>query len=208
MATCTSRLVTTRLRRKRRASRSIYGKILRIDVDSAQPYAVPPTNPFVDTPGARPEIWSYGFRNPWRFSFDRATSDMWIGDVGDASWEEVDMQPASSHGGENYGWPYFEGTDCMNPDHCQDGGMVATAGDVWPQHDVRGHGRLRVPRSERARVHRQISLWRPVHRRCVHHDGDAQQGWTRVELGFKPIKIDSFAEDPAVTCTSWTCRAE
>src|SRR5215471_10460841 len=93
---------------------SIFGKILRIDVDSSsQPYAIPPTNPFVDTPGARPEIWAYGLRNPWRFSFDRATNDLWIGDVGDARMEEVDMQTAGSRGGENYGWPYYEGTECM-----------------------------------------------------------------------------------------------
>src|SRR5579871_2398831 len=104
---------------------SVYGKILRIDVDSTQPYAIPPSNPFVDTPGARGEIWSYGFRNPWRFSFDRSTGDMWIADVGDAKWEEVDMQPASSHGGENYGWPYLEGTECMDPQHCQDPSLVA-----------------------------------------------------------------------------------
>ena len=104
---------------------SVYGKILRIDVDSAQPYAIPPTNPFVNQPGARGEIWSYGFRNPWRFSFDRTTGDMWIGDVGDAKWEEVDFQPASSHGGENYGWPMNEGNECVDPEHCHDPGLVA-----------------------------------------------------------------------------------
>src|SRR5262249_40065750 len=104
----------------------IYGKILRVDVDStAQPYAIPPTNPFVDTPGARGEIWSYGLRNPWRVSFDRSTGDLWIADVGDAREEEVDLQPASSRGGENYGWPYYEGQECMSPEHCRDGGLLA-----------------------------------------------------------------------------------
>src|SRR2546425_8444088 len=104
---------------------SVYGKILRIDVDSAQPYAIPPTNPFVNQPGARGEIWSYGFRNPWRFSFRRTTGAMWIGDVGDAECGEVDLQPAGSHGGENYGWPFLEGTECVDPTHCQDSGLIA-----------------------------------------------------------------------------------
>ncbi len=85
------------------------GKFLRIDV-SGDSYTVPETNPFVNTPGALPEIWSYGFRNPWRFSFDRATGDLYIGDVGQNAWEEVDFQPADSQGGENYGWNIYEGS--------------------------------------------------------------------------------------------------
>jgi glucose/arabinose dehydrogenase len=176
---------------------SIYGKILRIDVDSAQPYAVPPTNPFVDTQGARPEIWSYGFRNPWRFSFDRATSDMWIGDVGDAKWEEVDMQPASSHGGENYGWPYFEGSDCMNPDHCQDGGFVSplvTYGHNMTCAVMGGY----VYRGPSVPAFTGKYLFGDLCTGGVFTmTGGAQQGWSRVELDFQPIKIDSFAEDPA-----------
>src|SRR5205807_6541081 len=72
-------------------------------------------NPFVNTPGARPEIWAYGLRNPWRFSFDRATNDLWIADVGQDSYEEVDFQPANSRGGENYGWNLMEGLHCYSP---------------------------------------------------------------------------------------------
>jgi glucose/arabinose dehydrogenase len=85
------------------------GKILRIDV-SGDAYAVPPDNPFVSQQGAKPEIWAYGLRNPWRFSFDRATGDLYIGEVGQDAWEEVDFQPADSKGGENYGWNRYEGT--------------------------------------------------------------------------------------------------
>lgn len=100
------------------------GKMLRIDVD-ADPYAVPPSNPFVATAGARPEIWATGLRNPWRFSFDRATGDLWIADVGQGSWEEIDFQPASSIGGENYGWRRMEGTHCFNPaSDCNPGNLV------------------------------------------------------------------------------------
>src|SRR5262249_35280387 len=71
----------------------LLGKILRIDVDSGEPYGIPPTNPFIGVPGALPEIWAYGLRNPWRASFDRSTGDLYIGDVGYNSWEEVDFQP-------------------------------------------------------------------------------------------------------------------
>ena len=85
------------------------GTILRIDVN-ADTYTVPPDNPFVDTPGAKPEIWAYGLRNPWRFSFDRETGDLYIGDVGQNQWEEVDFQPAGDPGGENYGWNVYEAT--------------------------------------------------------------------------------------------------
>src|SRR5438477_6951355 len=83
---------------------SLLGKILRIDVDRGPPYAIPPTNPFLTNSSARPEIWAYGLRNPWRFSFDRDTGDLYIADVGQEEWEEVDFQPANSLGGENYGW--------------------------------------------------------------------------------------------------------
>ena len=92
------------------------GKILRIDVDSASPYAVPPSNPFVGgTHGERGEIWAYGLRNPWRFSFDRATGDLFIADVGQSNWEEVDYQIAGSAGGQNYGWDIMEGNHCYPP---------------------------------------------------------------------------------------------
>jgi glucose/arabinose dehydrogenase len=88
---------------------TLLGKILRIDPRGKRPYAVPEDNPFVGKEGARPEIWAYGLRNPWRFTFDRETGDLWIGDVGQNAWEEVDYQPAGSEGGENYGWNLREG---------------------------------------------------------------------------------------------------
>ena len=94
---------------------TLLGKILRIDVDQGSPYSVPANNPFVGTPGARPEIWAFGLRNPWRFSFDRETGDMFIGDVGQNSVEEVNFQQGSSNGGENYGWRRMEGSQCFNP---------------------------------------------------------------------------------------------
>jgi hypothetical protein len=95
----------------------LLGKILRLDVDahadSSPYYAIPPDNPFASpSDGIRDEIWARGLRNPWRFSFDRATGDLWIGDVGQDEREEVDFQPRASAGGQNYGWKIMEGTRC------------------------------------------------------------------------------------------------
>ncbi|WP_199549459.1 sorbosone dehydrogenase family protein [Streptomyces sp. N35] len=89
---------------------TLLGKLLRIDPRGGTPYAIPPDNPFVGDPAARDEIWAYGLRNPWRFSFDADKGDLLIGDVGQSDWEEIDWAPASSKGGENYGWSQMEGT--------------------------------------------------------------------------------------------------
>ena len=93
---------------------TLLGAILRIDIDTGDPYGIPPDNPFIDTEGAAPEIWAYGLRNPWRFSFDRDTGDLYIADLGQNTFEEVNFQPASSNGGENYGWPIAEGFECLD----------------------------------------------------------------------------------------------
>lgn len=91
---------------------TLLGKILRIDVDSENPYGIPEDNPFVGIEGVRPEIWSFGFRNPWRFSFDRETGDRYIGDVGERSREEINYEPFDSPGGLNFGWRIREGSIC------------------------------------------------------------------------------------------------
>lgn len=98
--------------------------MLRLDVNGALPYAIPPTNPFVGQAGTLPEIWALGLRNPWRFSFDRATHDLYIGDVGQNAREEVDVQAASSQGGENYGWRIMEGGACRGGGSCDATGLV------------------------------------------------------------------------------------
>ncbi len=125
---------------------ALLGKILRIDVEFSQPnpvagpykiyiplalanrgrppYLIPVSNPYANTPGARGEIWAFGARNPWRFSFDRQTSDLYIADVGQDQYEEVDFQPASSLGGENYGWNIMEGMHCYGASSCNQAGLV------------------------------------------------------------------------------------
>ncbi|HEX6303692.1 MAG TPA: PQQ-dependent sugar dehydrogenase, partial [Anaerolineales bacterium] len=87
---------------------TLLGKILRLDVDAGDSYGIPPDNPFADA-GGRPEIWAYGLRNPWRFSFDHLNGDLYIGDVGQNAWEEIDFLPAGHPGGANFGWDYREG---------------------------------------------------------------------------------------------------
>lgn len=107
---------------------TLLGKFLRIDIDTGdanRPYNIPFDNPFVGRDGARPEIWSYGWRNPWRFTFDRRTGDLWAGDVGQNAWEEVDHEPRGTAGGRNYGWNTMEGTHCFRPaQNCDSSGMT------------------------------------------------------------------------------------
>jgi glucose/arabinose dehydrogenase len=103
----------------------LLGKMLRINVMGTDTYTVPADNPFLDWPDARPEIRALGLRNPWRFAFDRATGDLYIADVGQNLYEEVDFQSANSAGGENYGWDVMEGNHCFEPAaNCDPGGLV------------------------------------------------------------------------------------
>jgi glucose/arabinose dehydrogenase len=122
---------------------SLLGKLLRIDTEYAYQqmpkgsnllylpilfssieappgpaYKIPANNPFVNQNGTRPEIWALGLRNPWRYSFDRQTQDLYIADVGQDTWEEIDLQPAGSQGGVNYGWNILEGKHCYNASSC------------------------------------------------------------------------------------------
>ncbi|NJN53944.1 MAG: PQQ-dependent sugar dehydrogenase [Anaerolineae bacterium] len=126
------------------------GTILRLDVsDLNVPYQIPPDNPFLNVPGALPEIWAYGLRNPWRMAFDAQTGDLYIADVGESTREEVNFQPAGHGAGANYGWPWFEGSattaaedvDAINRDdfvfpitdydHLALGGCSVIGGDVY-----------------------------------------------------------------------------
>jgi glucose/arabinose dehydrogenase len=105
----------------------LLGSILRIDVRSTEPYTVPADNPFAQS--AAPEVWSYGLRNPWRFSFDRATGDLYVADVGEGQWEEIDVSTTADGGGKglNYGWNLMEGTHCFRASSCDQAGLTLPA---------------------------------------------------------------------------------
>ena len=175
---------------------TLLGKILRIDVDRTAgglPYAIPPDNPFVDQPGALPEIWALGVRNPWRFSFDRVTGDLWIGDVGSATYEEINYQPAASPGGENYGWDQMEGTTCRAEAGCdalvapvsgfdRDGGCVVTGGYVY-----RGSAMPELHGVYLFADYCSGRVWGLVR--------DASNTWTRLGPIETGLRISSFGED-------------
>jgi glucose/arabinose dehydrogenase len=105
---------------------TLLGALLRINVDNGDPYAVPTDNPFVSDPGARGEIWAYGLRNPWRFAFDRQAGTLYIADVGQNRWEEVNAVSAAI-GGLNYGWNIMEGAHCYPTDPCDNTGLIRPA---------------------------------------------------------------------------------
>jgi len=102
---------------------SLLAKLLRLNVDAGSPYSIPPDNPFVGRTGAKEETWDYGLRNPWRFSFDRLNGDIYIGDVGQNLYEEVDYEPHRA-GGKNYGWSIMEGLHCYNSSMCNRAGLT------------------------------------------------------------------------------------
>lgn len=103
----------------------LLAKILRLDVDNGDPYGIPADNPFATNKQGRPEVWAYGLRNPWRFSFDRATGDLYIADVGQNAYEEIDVQRAGTPGGQNYGWNIMEGLHCYpSGNDCNQQGLV------------------------------------------------------------------------------------
>ncbi len=186
---------------------SLLGKILRIDVDGAEPYAVPPDNPFVDDPEARPEIWALGLRNPWRFGFDRLTGDLFVGDVGQDAFEEVDHEPAGSGGGRNYGWPVTEGSACFDPpEDCDREGLTPPILEYAHQHghdDDPAPGCAAVIGGYRYRGPRRPTLPRfyLFGDLCSGQIWGARQNlagtWKAVELAHTDLNVFSFGEDEA-----------
>jgi glucose/arabinose dehydrogenase len=177
---------------------SLLGKILRIDVDSNFPYQIPTGNPFYSSPdpNIRKEIWAYGLRNPWRFSFDRLTYDLYIGDVGQGAREEIDFQIMDSQGGENYGWRIMEGSLCYNPSSgCDQSGKQLPVAEyshslgcsVTGGHVYRGSN---YPPLTGYYFYgdfcsgRLFNLYR-----------DPENGWTASQIVDSPYQITTFGED-------------
>ena len=174
----------------------LLGKLLRIDVDHGLPYTIPASNPFFGRGNARNEIWAYGLRNPWRFSFDRSSGDLWIGDVGQDTYEEVDLQPATSIGGENYGWRKMEGFHCYNPStNCTDPSFtmpILEYSHAQGACSITGGYRYRgtqIPSLKGAYLYGDYctgSIWTATQTNGV---------WTSKTLFTTTIRISSFGED-------------
>ena len=175
---------------------NLLGKILRLGVEPANgaSYAVPPSNPFVGDPAYRPEIWALGLRNPWRFSFDRLTGDLFIADVGQSEWEEVNVQAAASPGGENYGWRILEGLHCTGLDLCLTNGLTMP---VWEYDHALG---CSITGGE---VYRGLP-WSPMYGTYLYADycsgriwGLKEAGgvWTNAELADATFNVATFGAD-------------
>ncbi len=174
---------------------TLLGKMLRIDVNTSEGYRVPEDNPFLNQPGAAPEIWSFGLRNPWRYSFDRLTGDLYIGDVGQGEIEEINFQPADSPGGENYGWRFLEGSrpytgeappDTTFPvsEYPREGGCSVTGGYVY-----RGAALPALYGAYLFGDYCSGRLWMLQR--------EAANGWTRTVFGETGFTLSSFGEDAA-----------
>jgi glucose/arabinose dehydrogenase len=174
---------------------SLLGKMLRIDV-ATLPYAIPPTNPFVGPGPPRDEIWALGLRNPWRFSFDRQTGDLYIADVGQNAFEEVDFQPAGSRGGENYGWNILEGAQCFSPTvGCRRDGLTMPVATYRTGPDCSITGGY-VYRGRRSRALHGIYIFGDYCSGRIWGLERAGSGrWTVRDLLETPLRISSFGED-------------
>ena len=187
---------------------TLLGKMLRIDVDAGSPYTSPSDNPFVGNPQARDEIWASGLRNTWRFSFDRLTGDLFISDVGQRSWEEVNFQPANSKGGENYGWRLMEGNHCYEPDaNCNDGSLVLPILEY--EHSLGNcsiTGGYRYRGSKNPRLYGVYIYGDFCSGRIWGAVGDETGTWASTELIDTDFRISTFGEDESgeIYFAHWT----
>jgi glucose/arabinose dehydrogenase len=178
---------------------TLLGKMIRIDVDMGDPYGIPEDNPFVKDERILDEIWAFGLRNPWRISFDRATGDLWIADVGQNAWEEVNRQPANSKGGENYGWRCYEGFAPFNTSGCRPASEYTPPVFVYPHVGSGCSGSVTggyVYRGEEYPNLRGQYLYGDY---CTGKiwalSLDGKGGWTNREmLSFSPFEIAAFGE--------------
>jgi glucose/arabinose dehydrogenase len=177
---------------------TLLGTVLRLEVDtSSDTYKIPETNPFVGDANALDEIWAWGLRNPWRFSFDRITGDLFIADVGQNLWEEVDFQAANSSGGENYGWNILEGFHCFLTDPCDSTGLVLPIFEYSHQEGCSVTGGYMYRGSQYPELYGnyfvtdycQGNIWRLY--------PEASGTWNSAMIFDSPYVISSFGEDAA-----------
>ncbi len=173
----------------------LLGTLLRLDVSEGSGYTIPADNPFISGTDGAPEVWAWGLRNPWRFSFDRLTGDLYIADVGESQFEEVNFQPAASSGGENYGWSVMEASTCLQSQSCDQSGMVlpffeyphsqgcsVTGGYVY-----RGRAFPEMTGNYFLADYCLGTIWRSY--------PDGSGGWDTVNLLDTSLVITSFGED-------------
>lgn len=175
---------------------SLLGKLLRLDVDRGDTYEIPPENPFVNSPGALPEIFAYGLRNPWRFSFDWLTRELYIADVGQNRFEWVHHQNTGTVGGQNYGWPIREGFHCFpSGDTCSTEGLETPIGEYGRDKGCSVTGGF-VYRGQ-AYPHAQGGYFFAdfCSGRVWSLDWSPSRGWRQTELANTGLSISSFGED-------------
>jgi glucose/arabinose dehydrogenase len=174
---------------------TLLGKLLRVDVDSGSTYTIPLDNPFVNDPMARDEIWALGLRNPWRFSFDRLTGDLYIGDVGQGSWEEIDFEARTNPGGRNYGWNTMEGSHCFGSSPCSTEGLTLPAAEYSHALGCAVTGGY-VYRGSRFPALRGLYLYGDFCSGTLWAMARSASGnWTAAEVGQTGASISSFGED-------------
>lgn len=182
---------------------ALLGKMLRLDVttDSEAAYTIPADNPWIDAgwngQDVADEVWAVGMRNPWRYSFDRRTGDLWIADVGQNRLEEVNFVPAGSPGGLNFGWPIMEGNSCFHSPDCDPRGLVLPVVD-YPHE---GHCSVTGGYVYRGTA---VPAWEGVYFYgdfcssvvwAIAPDGDG--GWSNAEIARTDLTLSSFGEDEA-----------
>lgn len=178
---------------------TLLGAMLRLGVDGGSPYTVPADNPFVGDPNVRDEIWALGLRNPWRYSFDRLTGDLYIADVGQNQYEEINVQRAGTPGGQNYGWPIMEGLHCFPEDRsCERAGLTVP---VWEYDHGQGCSVTGgyVYRGEEFPILQGLYL---VGDYCsgriwglASRGGTGADGWVAALLAQADVRLSSFGED-------------
>jgi glucose/arabinose dehydrogenase len=179
---------------------TLLGKMLRIDVNRAEggkPYAIPADNPYAGNAAFAPEIWATGMRNPWRYTFDRATNDLYIADVGQGAWEEIDIVPAGTAGGLNFGWPRMEGLHCYGASQCDRAGLFMPVAEydhslgcsITGGYVYRGQAQPLLDGAYLFGDYCSGRLWTLSR--------DANGTWVRTQMLATNVQISSFGEDEA-----------